>query len=64
MGDAEVMVVFDQIAEKIISAIETNTDTQMSNNAALVEIVVRLENIAKEVARLASITQTGLTSED
>ena len=64
MDDAEIMVVLDQIAEKIISAIETNTDTQMSNNAALVEIVVRLEHIAKEVARLVSITQTGLTSED
>ena len=64
MGDAEVMVVFDQIAEKIISAIETNKDTQMSNNAALVEIVVRLEHIAKEVARLVNVTQIGLSSED
>ena len=64
MDDAGVMVVFDQIAEKIISAIETNTDAQMSSNAALVAIVVRLEHIAKEVSRLVSITQTGLTSED
>ena len=64
MGDAEVMVVFDQIAEKIISAIETNNDTQLSNNAALVEIVVRLEHIAKEVARLVNVTQIGLSSED
>ena len=63
MDDAGVMVVFDQIAEKIISAIETNTDAQLSNNAALVEIVVRLEHIAREVTRLASITQ-GFSSED
>ena len=55
MGDAEVMVVFDQIAEKIISAIETNTDAQMSSNAALVEIIVRLEHIAKEIDVLSSV---------
>ena len=64
MDDAGVMVVFDQIAEKIISAIETNTDAQLSNNAALVAIVVRLEHIAKEVARLVNVTQIGLSSED
>ena len=55
MDDAGVMVVFDQIAEKIISAIETNTDAQMSSNAALVEIIVRLEHIAKEIDVLSSV---------
>ena len=64
MDDAGVMVVFDQIAEKIISAIGTNTEAQMSNNEAVVEIIVRLEHIAKEITRLASITQTGLSNED
>ena len=57
MDDAGVMVVFDQIAEKIISAIETNTDAQMSSNAALVEIIVRLEHIARESGDLQSLSR-------
>ena len=38
MDDAEIMVVLDQIAEKIVDAIEANTVQQ-------VEIVGRLERI-------------------